>query len=127
MAKKIKFPRVAACTTFTDVRCLLSQIRWKSPEYWALMRRWRVLCQVEIRRLLTYGISAVGRYSIAASNQVVEAWRKLQENSPSGSPEETVAIGLWQNWMPPVPFLELYRRRVCRKAFKAASRLGIKI
>lgn len=105
MAKKTQFPRVAACATLVDVRRLLSQVLWKSAEYRALMNRWRLLCRSEIFKI--HG--APNRSGLA------EPWRELYSRCPSGSPEERVALALWQERMPHERHLVKYRRRVVRE------------
>jgi|SRR3989338_5023051 len=102
MAKKGLFPRVEACVSFVDVRRLLSQVRWCSPEYRTLMNQWRFICRTEIFKI----------HGAPNRSAHAELWCELYAQCPSGSPEEKVALGLWQERMPRDPDLEKYRRRI---------------
>ena len=113
MAKKVRFPKVEACRTFVDVRRLLSQVRWQSPEYEALMFRWRMLCRVEIGRVQA---NAKILWASQDRTSIVEQWRQLYEKCPSGSVEEVMVYGMWQGWMPHDPDLYAYRERALRDA-----------
>ncbi len=114
MAKKDRFPRVTACNSFFGVSRLLSQVRWKSPEYQALISRWRLLCRLEIFKI--HG--APNRSALA------EPWRELYSKCPLGSDEEKIALGLWQQYMPHDPDLVKYRRRVVRKGYNLLARIA---
>src|SRR3989338_11295314 len=98
MAKNSRFPRVEACTTLVDIRHLLSRVRWKSPEYRALILRWRELCRIEMDQLAQPGIQLV--MIIKKQGGLTEALRELYQNCPSGSLEEVFAYGAWQSRMP---------------------------
>ena len=115
MAKKAEFPRVQSCKSFFDIRVLLAQVRYKSPEYRALMLHWRRLCMDQIWTLAACCPSKLPK-------NIVEVRRKLYENCPSGSVEETIALNAWQKYMPYHPALAGYRERIFTQASKAFFR-----
>ena len=132
MAKKVGFPRVLACNTLVDIRHLLSQVRWRSAEYHALMRRWRELCRLKIVQLNRYQPipwGPVDLISLDPSNKVMmgKVWRDLYENCPSGSPEEEIALGLWQGYMAHDPDLAKYRQRVFVNAGNFLTQIELKL
>lgn len=119
MRKKVSYPQVEACGTFTDVRRLLSQVRWKSPEYKALMLRWREICRVEIRKLKAFTDGC-------PVNEACARWKSLFEQCPSGSLEETVAYGLWQVSAPQDSDLQNHRVWAWGNANQACMILGFR-
>ncbi|KKU67950.1 MAG: hypothetical protein UX89_C0010G0029 [Parcubacteria group bacterium GW2011_GWA2_47_16] len=120
MAKKVSFPRVEECETIFDLRLLLSQVRWRSPEYRALMSRWRRLCFEQMLKLeLNPGFSSL------LEGGKARVWRKVYELCPSGSPEEAIALGAWQGLMSYDADLVSYRQRVCSQARKVGRSLGL--
>lgn len=132
MAKKMQFPRVAACATFVDVRRLLSKVRWKSAEYKALMLRWRVLCQLKIAQLkncqpIPWGHADFVCLDSSSKVRIGKVWQDLYENCPSGSPEEEISLGLWQGCMTHDPDLAEYRQRAFINAGNLLTQIGLKL
>lgn len=120
--RKCKFPRVEACADYSGVRMLLGSVRGKSAEYEALMLRWREICRARIWWHLKHKVSSEEEHRHAD-----EIWRGIYQQCPSGSLEETVAVGVWQSLMPYDESLADYRFRVRSEALRVARMLSLKI
>lgn len=87
MSKKVEFLNPSTREAFWSVRTALARVPWKSREYGELMDYWRMLCRVQILKI---------SHSPELDTDPA-AWRELYERCPSGSLEERVALGEWQN------------------------------
>ena len=117
MSKKVSFPQVEVCGTFVQVRHLLSKVRWKSPEYKALMLRWQEICRTKIREIQCLVEDPPSVLCLK--------FRRLYQQCPSGSPEEAVAYGYWQAYEPYDPELRSYRTLIKEVAFQRGRDLGL--
>ena len=101
-------------SSLVGARRLFSMLkaRWKSPEYRAAIRRWRGLCRFEIMKWREFESRKAAAFF----------WHQLYLLCPSGTPEEKVALALWQFFMPYDPDLMEYRRRVIREGDRAKKR-----
>ncbi|MCR4311419.1 MAG: hypothetical protein NUV54_02530 [Candidatus Taylorbacteria bacterium] len=104
--------RLSSCHTISEVRRLLADHRVEhgSNLHQVIMARWRRFCGMKILQMDIDEIRSP------------EAWRELYYACPSGSPEEAVALGVWQLHSSGHDFAS-YRNRIVAKARRTARKL----